>query len=248
ADAREIALTQPRESGAVMFVLFSSNRGLCGGLNAQLSRALFRSAQWKDLAPADRLLVTVGRKASEAARQEGVEPTERFEAFADDLTTVKALEIANHLLEYWTNETCREIVLVSPRYVNAFTYEPTKKTYLPLDAKFLQESWKAKEGKDETKEQESWLFYEPSREHVIERLSLQLSWSLLTSAFFEFKASEYSSRMVAMRHATEAAEDIIHSMTREYHKARQAQITQQLAELAGASEAMNAESLELDYV
>ncbi|MBM3205018.1 hypothetical protein FJZ48_03515, partial [Candidatus Uhrbacteria bacterium] len=52
ADAREIALTQTRESGAVMFVLFSSNRGLCGGLNAQLSRALFRSAQWKDLAPA----------------------------------------------------------------------------------------------------------------------------------------------------------------------------------------------------
>ncbi|HVM91119.1 MAG TPA: F0F1 ATP synthase subunit gamma, partial [Verrucomicrobiae bacterium] len=82
------------------------------------------------------------------------------------------------------------------------------------------------------------LFFEPSREELIDKLAAQLLEALFTQAFFELKASEYSSRMVAMKHASEAAGDMIKALTLEYNKARQAAITQQLAELAGAGAAM----------
>jgi len=85
--------------------------------------------------------------------------------------------------------------------------------------------------------------YEPSQERVIEALTLQVIQSLMTQSFFELKASEYSSRMVAMKNATESAGEQVRSLTTVYNKARQASITQQLAELAGAISAMEQSTL-----
>jgi len=244
-DISEIPFVGKREKGPVLFVLIASDRGLCGGLNAQLARSLFRSKRWQTLAPAERKLVTMGRKAFDQANQEGMPVMKRFDALSDELSTMDALKIAEHLLGYWTRQECREIVLVSPKFINAFTYQPTMKTYLPFDGATLsEEDIKANGG---AKPDAPWMIFEPSRSRLIERLSHQLVWSFLVAAFYELKASEYSSRMVAMRKATDAADDIIKTMTLEYHKARQSAITQQIAELAGAGEAMQSET-QVDYI
>src|SRR5690606_1304000 len=83
------------------------------------------------------------------------------------------------------------------------------------------------------------LFFEPSEEELLEALMDQVSHMLFLSAFYELNATEYSSRMIAIRNATDAAGDIINNLTLDYNKARQAAITQQLAEIIGAVDAMS---------
>ena len=77
--------------------------------------------------------------------------------------------------------------------------------------------------------------HEPSKEEVGDALATQIVEMLFVQAFYELKATEYSSRMVAMKNATEAADEMVRSLTLSYNKARQTAITQQLAELTGGT-------------
>ena len=83
------------------------------------------------------------------------------------------------------------------------------------------------------------MIYEPSRKRMLEALFEQLIENIFIQSFFELKASEYSSRMIAMQNATDAAENMIHDLTLTYNKTRQQVITQELAELIGAAEALS---------
>ena len=79
------------------------------------------------------------------------------------------------------------------------------------------------------------MLFSPSEAHVLNRLYEQMVQALFLQAFIELKASEYSSRMIAMQNATDSADRIVNDLTREYNKVRQAVITQEIAELMGAS-------------
>ncbi len=131
------------------------------------------------------------------------------------------------------------MLFVEPEYVNAFTTRVLVKQYLPFGPEMIvSHTGESVERKAQSAESEPKVIYEPGREALVEKLSQQLLEALFSQAFFELKACEYSSRMVAMKHATEAAGDMIKALTLEYNKARQGAITQQLAELAGAGAAM----------
>jgi F-type H+-transporting ATPase subunit gamma len=82
------------------------------------------------------------------------------------------------------------------------------------------------------------MLFEPNAEVVLDKLYEQISQALFLQALYELKASEYSSRMIAMKNATESADKIIKNLTLDLNKARQAAITQEIAELAGAQAAM----------
>ena len=83
------------------------------------------------------------------------------------------------------------------------------------------------------------MIYEPSKEYVVSRLHEQVVSSLFMESFLELKASEYSSRMMAMQSATDAADKITAALSLQYNKARQQAITQEIAELVGASAAIS---------
>ncbi len=225
-----------REKGKVLFVILTSDKGLCGSLNQQLIRTLWRSEQWKALAPDERVLITIGRKSFEAAMHLGVKPVERFEGLSEQMTPMKALAVIDIILGYWEREEVKEIIFVSPHYVNPFTFYPTIKTYLPFTPEMVEThfAWR-NQAPTVPLEQPAIDFHEPSKERVSEALALQLIETLFLQAFYELKATEYSSRMVAMKNATEAADEMVRSLTLSYNKARQGAITQQLAELTGGS-------------
>jgi F-type H+-transporting ATPase subunit gamma len=82
------------------------------------------------------------------------------------------------------------------------------------------------------------MIYEPSKEFVVNRLHQQIVSSLFLESFLELKASEYSSRMMAMQSATDAADKITSELSLQFNKARQQAITQEIAELVGASAAI----------
>jgi len=244
ASFRDVEFGIRRYTGPVLFVLLTSDKGLCGALNTRLVESLFSSERWKS-APADqRMLVTVGRKSLEAARRRKIPITQSFEGLQESMTPFESLDIINEILGYWERKECREIVLVSPHYVNAFVIHVTEKTYLPFNADMIVSHlrWRDPEiAKTEDHAQilkSQYIYYEPGEDEVVDVLSLQLAQTIFVQAFFELKASEYSSRMVSMKKATEAADEMISNFTLDYNKARQSLITQQLAELVAGSEAL----------
>jgi F-type H+-transporting ATPase subunit gamma len=230
-----------RAEGKRLFVVVTSDKGLCGALNQQVLRVLFRSKEWTSTPEGERLLVTVGRKSEEAARARGIPAAAAFQGLPEELGPLDALAVVDRILSFWTGGECRDVLLASPHYVNAFTSKATLKTFLPFSEEMVREHLQFREDPDPEAEARramlGQLFYEPSQERVLDAMSRQLAQMLFLSAFYELKASEYSSRMLAMRHATEAADEMIGTLTLDYNKVRQAAITQQLAEIVGAIDA-----------
>ena len=219
--------TQERSEGKRLFVLITSNKGLCGNLNQRVLKKLFTSSEWLDTPEEDRLLITIGKKSTDAARRMGIVAYASFPTVMETLDPLGALSVIDTIIAPWTEGVCKEIFLAYPRYISPFVNEPTIKKYLPYETPLSEN----------TLETETRLpvYLEPNPETVREALWHQFIQMLFMTGFYEMKASEYSSRMVAMKKATDAAQDMIDALTLELNKARQAKITQELAELAGAS-------------
>lgn len=234
AHLSEGTFAERRSEGAVLFVLITSDKGLCGALNARLIRELFQSKEWNSLPPAQRRLITVGKKSREAAQALGIRPEQSFEGVREDLDVMSAMPIIDQLLGYWDRKECREIRLVTPTYVNPFVFHTGIKAYLPLGPEMLESHGLPLPEFSE----DSGTLHEPSAERVVEVLGVQIARALFLHGFFELKACEYSSRMVAMKNASDAASELGRTLTIDYNKARQAKITQELAEISGAVAAM----------
>jgi F-type H+-transporting ATPase subunit gamma len=235
-----------------LFVIITSDKGLCGSLNQQLLRHLWRSEEWNALPPEKRLLITIGRKSAEAAQYAGFPPVKKFEGIREALDPLSSLKLIEKIVGFWTRKECREIILISPHYVNPFVFYPTTKRYLPFSPSMVEShlGWKDPESMvgvpllaqpkhPMLEEDTAPVLLEPSREEVMDAFVRQLVQSVFLQAFYELKACEYSSRMVAMKNATEAADKRLQEFTHEYHKVRQGAITQQLAELAGGTAAID---------
>lgn len=235
ASFQETSYGEQRKEGRVLFVLLTSDKGLCGSLNNQLLRTLWKSERWNALSPDERWLITIGRKSFEAATYAGIEPVERMEGLSEQMDALKALPIIDKILQYWERKEVKEIIFISPHYVNPFVFHPTIKTYLPLTSEMLQTHLEWQPSLQEQHGEAPIDLHEPSQERMSEVLANQLIEMLFIQAFYELKATEYSSRMVAMKNATEAADEMVRSLTLSYNKARQTAITQQLAELTGGA-------------
>lgn len=233
---KEFKFGEIREEGKTVFVLTTSDKGLCGSLNQRLIKYLFSSEKWLSLKKEDRILITIGKKGKEAALRSGAEVFKAYEALGENMTPLDMLAIIEEILELWEDKTAKEIVLVSPSYTNAFIQKPEMHSYLPFQADTGSENWD-----DELSD----VTIEPNLESVTEEAAFQIILALFTRSFYELKASEYSSRMVAMKKASDSALEMISSLTLEYNKARQSKITAQVSELATAGEAMAEETQEI---
>ncbi len=234
----------PLEADKRVFVFITSDKGLCGSLNLRMIDTLFSSAAWKETPFNKRILFTIGRKGYETALRLGYPVERHFSEITEKTDSFEALQVIDSILELWNRSDVREVFLVSTHYVNPFTTIPNIKQYLPFSPEMIADQLRWKEyglktpsaKKPEALDQE--IIFEPDTERVIEVLARQLAHMLFLQGFIEFKASEYSSRMVAMKKATEAADEVVKSLTLLYNKGRQAAITQQLCELAAGSAAV----------
>lgn len=223
-----------RTKGATLFVLYTSDKGLCGPLNAQLMKRLFKSEKWLNTPADQRVLITIGRKAHDYTKMHKIPVAHHFKGLPEQLTTVKALDVIDSIIKYWTEDKVKEIIFVVSHYKNTFTTYPVLKTFLPFSAEMIHSHHIDLPPKDLKRKEEK--LYEPSQERVIEALSLQILETIFLQSFFELKAAEYSSRMIAMQNSTEAAHKIINNLKLGYNKLRQQLITQELAELAGGAD------------
>jgi F-type H+-transporting ATPase subunit gamma len=236
--------TEKRKEGKVLFVLYTSDKGLCGALNNKLINTLFRSERWKSLGDDEKMLITIGKKASGYANSNNLDVAKHFIGIPEKLTALDAIEVVDGILEHWNNGDAKEIVFVVPHYKNSFTTYPIMKTFLPFSKEAIDKNLRIGiedhelEEILENDEDNMFMIFNPEQEAVVEALYLQTIQAMFIQSFLELKASEYSSRMIAMQNATDAADRMIGDLKLVYNKARQQAITQEIAELVGASMAL----------
>lgn len=232
--------TEARTEGKVLFVLYTSDKGLCGPLNNKLINALFRSEEWNNLPEDQRMLVTIGKKGYEFARNREIPVEKHFVAVPEKMNAIQALKLVDTLLDFWRSGAVRQMVFAAPHYKNSITFYPVMKTFLPFSKQMIETNIGTEEReRRRSKKPDPLMIYEPSKEAVVQRLHEQTVISLFVEAFLELKASEYSSRMLAMQNATDAADKITNALSLQYNKARQQAITAEIAELVGASDAIS---------
>jgi len=243
--------TEKREKGKILFVLYTSDKGLCGSLNAKITSSLIRSKKWNDLNEGQKMLITIGKKSQTFAESNKIPVTKHFAGIPEKLSNLDAINVVEKIIDVWKTENIKEVIFIAPHYKNSFTFYPVMKTFLPFSQESIIKNMGIANGeitseeesietskKEDEKSENFFMIFEPSSEHVLDRLYEQIIQAIFIQSFLELKASEYSSRMIAMQNATDSANNMIDDLKRTYNKARQGAITQEIAELIGASMAL----------
>lgn len=232
--------TQSPQGKKVLFILYTSDKGLCGGLNTQLTKALLNNEQWKTLGLENRDLITIGKKARDFAYHQEIPVNEAFVGIREQFETHDLLPLIGSIVNLWETGAYQQVNIIAPHYKNSFTFYPVVKTLLPFSDEMIA-SFLGKEALEAERSavvlDETVTFLEPSHKAIHDRLERMMLVSLVSQSLYELKASEYSSRMIAMQNATDAATKIVDQKTLEYNKIRQQVITQQISEIASAAEA-----------
>jgi len=208
--------------GARLIVLFTTDRGLAGSLNTNTIRFAAREIV---ASGAELSVVTVGRKGTAAMRRAHVPIAAAFEGFGDRPAFADILPLARLISDDYLAGTYAKVHLIHPAFVSTLVQRPEMKRLLPI-----------KPNPDDAGIPGRQFIFEPDPRHVLEQLLPRYVATRLFQAVLELTASEQSARMVAMRNATDNAQELIDDLTLTYNKVRQANITREMVEIAtGAS-------------
>lgn len=219
---------QAGDSPKKAIIVITSNRGLAGGYNSNITKLIRNS----DIKKEDAIIYAVGRKGKEALDRYGYEIKADYSDVINEPMYKDAAEIGAAVLEAFSNNEVGEIYLAYTRFKNTVTHIPTLIKLLPVDPNMA----KKEESEANSVEDLTLMNYEPSAEEALDMIIPKYMNSLIYGALVEAIASENGARMQAMDSATNNAEDMISELSLSYNRARQSSITQELTEIvAGAS-------------
>ncbi|MEJ6505734.1 MAG: ATP synthase F1 subunit gamma [Crocinitomicaceae bacterium] len=232
-DLSENAFSEERDGGKTLYVGISSNRGLCGGFNNNIVKRVNESIKMENNVN-DVHVFCLGKKVRDVFRRTDLfytneYLTERENVYAD-LTFENVSEVANELMELYKSGAFNRIYVVYNRFVNAATQRVETEQFLPIQAP--EEDIEAVVSGD--------YIFEPSKEEIIEDLIPKSLKVQLFKAILDSNAAEHGARMTAMHKATDNASELQKSLKLSYNKARQAAITNEILEIVGGAEALNA--------
>ncbi len=216
-------LLAEREGGKRLIVLITTDRPLSGPLNTNIVRFVARDIIDH---PGDLSVITVGRKGRDAMRRTGVPLEAHFATFGDRPTFADVLPLARLISDAFLAETYGRVDIVYSLWVSTLVQRPSSMTILPIPASEDTEGIPGNQ-----------FIFEPSATVVLQQILPRYVATRLFQAVLEAKASEESSRMVAMKNATENAEELIEDLTLSYNKVRQANITREMIEIASGAQA-----------
>jgi F-type H+-transporting ATPase subunit gamma len=228
-------LARRPEVAKVSIVLLTSDRGLCGAFNHNMIRT---TLDFIDQLERPVELITVGRKGRDLMLRLGKEIVADFTHLPDSPSFIEISPIAQTAIEDFLRGDVGEIFLAYTDFVNSLRQVPTVKRLLPLRPGELETQVAAEYVKDVVIEPVSEYLYEPSPEVILETALPRFTQLQVYQATLESLASEHAARMVAMRNATENAEELVDDLTLSYNKARQQAITNEILDIAGGAEAL----------
>ncbi len=219
-----------REGNRVAILSVTADRGLAGGFNAQVLR---RTMQFWNQREGEKVQVASGRKAVAFFRFRRIEPVEVYTGFSDSPTYEKAREIGRALMRLFEDEEADEVYLIYNRFQSALTQRPVVTRLLPAAPE---------DGEDEEEEgiSGSFMEYIPDPETILNKLVPRYVETMVWQALLESAAGEHGARMTAMKNATDNANELAKDLTLQMNKARQAQITSEISEIAAGAEALSA--------
>lgn len=239
-------LLAKREIKNTLVIVISTDRGLCGGLNAQLFRKLseYMKAEQVKASPPKISFVAIGRKVQDFLRRTNQNIVAAHGALSNHSTLKDTYAISRMILKDYMDGVYDKVVLIYTDFISAINQKPTVRRLLPLSRFALEEMIEGLETKshrpDIQTEQAKFTEYifEPSPDRVLEMLLPRLTEMQIYQAVLEAAASEHSARMFAMRNATDSATDLINDLTLAYNALRQASITAELAEISAGRAAL----------
>jgi len=216
-----------REIKRVGFLIISTDRGLCGGLNINLFKRTVRSMkEWADQGVEIELSL-IGAKAAAFFNSYGGNVTSAVRDIGEKPTLADLIGGVKTMLDAYEEGRIDRLFLVSNQFVNTMTQNPMVEQLLPLEAEDSQEM------------KHHWDYiYEPEARELLERLLTRYIESQVYQAVVENGACEQAARMLAMKNATENAGELIDDLQLIYNKARQAAITQELSEIVSGAAAI----------
>jgi len=255
-----LALLEVRPVKKLLVILITSNRGLCGSFNANIIKKT--AAQLTDpknisrqrvengvLEPSDTLkidVVGVGKKGADFAKKMGYNLIASFSDFSDTLKLNDVLPICKMVIDEYSKKNYDKVVVAYTDFKSTVNQVAKLRQVLPISGHDLEKMIldlgeeiveKKTEFGNQNLELDNYLF-EPTQESVLEIILPRLVETQIYQATLESAASEHSARMMAMRNASDAASDMIKELTLTFNKARQAGITQEIAEIAGGAAAL----------
>jgi F-type H+-transporting ATPase subunit gamma len=210
-------------------LLISTDRGLCGPLNANLFR---------EVAQLDRqttAFVTIGRKGRQFISRTGRNLLADF-SISENVPFKELRPVVEFLIEQYNARAIDSIEVLYPRFKNTLVQEPVLIPFLPLDnLSGYVEKCAEREGQEMVKDNRQ-LIFEPAPERILTELLDRFVKREIYQMLIDARASEHSARMVAMKAATDNANKLTDSLTLQYNKARQAGITQEILEITAAAQ------------
>jgi F-type H+-transporting ATPase subunit gamma len=231
---KSLPLLHVNESKKTLVIMIGSDRGLCGIYNAQITKKVIELIK---KSPDEIEFISVGKKPEQALRRLNQKTVAGFVDILDDVSLSDALPIAKIAIDEYKLKNYGQVIVAYTDYKSALSQIPRLKQILPFVpdqlSTFLADidpdlvkSWQG--------ENVEYLF-EPGYQAVLSFMAEKILRMELYQMFTESKASEESSRMLAMRNANEAAGEMIDDLTLVFNKARQAGITQEISEISAGT-------------
>jgi len=220
-------MVERKDIKRVGYVIVSSDRGLCGGLNSQMFRRILADMRmWREQG-VEIDLVCIGQKASTFFRRLKVNMTGTVTHLGEQPHVDKLVGVIKVMLDGYEAGSLDRVFLCYNDFINTMTQKPVQDQLLPLPASTTLDS------------KHSWDYiYEPDARTVLDHVITRYVESLVYQAVLENLASEHAARMVAMKSASDNATKLIGTLQLIYNKARQAAITQEISEIVGGAAAV----------
>lgn len=227
SEYKHVYMQERSEVKRVGFIVVSTDRGLCGGLNINLFKAALRAMAAEKELGHEIDICTIGAKAVSFFNSVGGNVVASVRDLGEEPELEMLIGSVKTMLDSFENGNIDKLYLMSNEFVNTMTQKPEQLQLVPLS-----------DGKDE-EQKHLWDFiYEPSAEELLDGLLQRYIESQVYQAVVENIACEQASRMLAMKNATDNAGELIDELQLIYNKARQAAITQELSEIVSGAAAV----------
>ena len=227
----DMPLFTARDIENVVLVVISSNRGLCGSFNSNVVkevRNLIETKYAKQAEAGKLKIICLGKKAKEQLAKT-YDVIQCNEALIDTPVFNDTAQIAQFLMDGYTNKTIDKVDIIYNRFINPATQKLVVENYLPVQQL----------GDDSQKKQLNDYIFEPSKDEILEELIPKIMKLQLYKTLIDSIASEHGARMTAMHKATDNATEILKDLRLKYNNARQSAITNELIEIVSGAEALN---------
>lgn len=223
-----LAVREPAKRTVIITI--TTDRGLCGAANANILRRTEHLVAAERAAGADVDIFAVGKKAINYFRYISYDLLDERRDISDNPKFSDAKSIAVRLIDMYTKAEIDKVVLIFNHFKSAMEQKPTEIVFLPIKRDAVEE--------DDAPGKTGEYTFEPSDKEVLDRLLPTYIEALVYRAMLESAASEHGARRTAMKAATDNAGEMISILTRSFNRARQAAITQEIAEIVGGTEAL----------